>query len=79
MRKRLPLGTKVEFDISEGHSTGTAFIIDGNIEVEDGEKKGYYKLAVINGKTDIHRNEKGELWVNDYEVKPISSVGVSWI
>ena len=70
MRRKLPIGTKVEFDIGQGLDTGKAFITDIHKDHEDGHL--YYQLDVIEGsKSDLHRNEKGELWVNDFEAKAI--------
>lgn len=71
MRKQLPIGTKVAFDIGQGLDTGKALITDVYKDQEDGHL--YYQLDVIEGsKSDLHRNEKGELWVNDFEVEAIS-------
>jgi hypothetical protein len=71
MRKQLPIGTKVKFNIGQGLDTGKAFITGINKDHEDGHL--YYQLDVIEGsKSDSHRNEKGELWVNDYETKAVS-------
>ena len=69
-RRKLPLNTKVKFNIGQGLDTGKAFIkaIDNDSE----DKHLYYRLEVIDGsQSDLHRNDKGELWVNDFEVKPI--------
>ena len=70
MRRKLPIGTKVEFDIGQGLDTGKAFITNIHKDDEDGHL--YYKLNVIEGsQADLHRNEEGELWVNDFEVRAI--------
>jgi hypothetical protein len=69
-RKQLPIGTKVKFDIGQGLDTGKALITDVHKDQEDGHF--YYKLDVIEGSnSDLHRDEKGELWVNSFEVKAI--------
>lgn len=69
-RKKLTIGTKVKFDIGQGLDVGKAFITDVYQDQEDGHL--YYQLNVIEGsKSNLHRDEKGELWVNDFEVKPI--------
>ena len=71
MRKQLPIGTKVKFNIGQGLDTGKAFITDIHKDQEDGHL--YYQLDVIEGsKSDLHRNEIGELWVNDFETKAVS-------
>ena len=70
MRRKLPIGTKVEFDIGQGLDTGKAFITDIDKDHEDNHL--YYQLDVVDGsKSDLHRNEEGELWVNDFEVRAI--------
>ena len=70
-RKKLPIGTKVKFDIGQGLDTGKALITDVQKDQEDGHL--YYQLDVIEGsKSDLHRDEKGELWINDYEAKAVS-------
>ena len=68
MTQRLPFGTKVKFDIAQGLNVGIAYI-DG-IDVDDGHF--IYKLEnIVGSQSDMHRNKKGELWVNDFEVKAI--------
>lgn len=70
MRKQLPIKTKVKFNLGQGLDTGKAFITNIHKDHEDGHI--YYQLNVIEGsKSNLHRNEKGELWVNDFEVKAI--------
>ncbi|MBW8039242.1 MAG: hypothetical protein FVQ85_04510 [Planctomycetes bacterium] len=67
----MPIGTKVIFNIAQGLDTGKAFITGIHKDQEDGHL--YYQLDVIEGsKSDLHRDEKGELWVNDFETKIIS-------
>jgi hypothetical protein len=64
----LPLGTQVEFDIGQGLAVGRAAIIAA--EYEDG---WLYLLEVVAGDhADDHRNGAGELWVCDYEVRPVA-------
>ena len=59
----LPLKTKVAFDIADldkGEGTITAVHYNGG---------RMYRIEVTSGdRGDIHRNEKGELWANDFEV-----------
>ena len=70
MRRKLPINTKVKFNLGQDLDTGKAIIIEIDNDQEDGHL--YYRLEVIEGsQSDIHRNDKGELWVNDFEVKPI--------
>jgi hypothetical protein len=71
MRKQMPIGTKVIFNIAQGLDTGKALITDIHKDQEDGHL--YYQLDVIEGsKSDLHRNGKGELWVNDFEIQAVS-------
>ncbi len=67
--EKLEIGTKVKFDIAQGLDTGIAIIRDIYIDADDSHL--HYKLDVIEGSnSDLHRNDKGELWINDFEVKP---------
>ncbi len=69
-RRRLPVGSKVAFDIAQGLDTGKAVIVGREQDEDDGH--WLYKLDVIEGsKADLHRDKNGELWVNDFEVRPI--------
>lgn len=69
MRKLLPNQTKIAFNIGQGLDTGTALIVDN--KTEDG--KLLYKLQILTGSpSDLHRDGKGDLWVNDFEVRPTS-------
>ena len=69
-RRRLPIGTKVVFNLAQGLDIGKAVITGIDDDKDDGHL--YYKLDVIDGsQADLHRNKNGELWVNDFEVKPI--------
>lgn len=68
-RRKLPNGTKVKFNIGQDLDTGKAVIIAADKDKEDDHL--YYKLDVYEGsQADMHRNSDGELWVNDFEVKP---------
>jgi len=67
MNKELPKGTKVKFNIAQGLCTGEAIITDIHIDPDDGHF--YYKLDnIIGNQCNEHKNEKGELWLNDFEV-----------
>jgi len=68
MRRQLPVGTKVKFNIAQGLDSGIARILDSSIELEDGKEYLYYLLEVLEGNGDAHRNKDGELWVCDFEV-----------
>ena len=60
-----PIGTQVVFDIAEGHAIGKAVIISA--VHDDG---WLYCLDVFEGdRANDHRNERGELWVCDFEVQ----------
>ena len=62
----LPPGTLVEFDIGQGLAAGRAAIIAA--EYDDG---WLYQLQVVAGdQAADHRNEAGELWACDFEVRP---------
>ncbi len=70
MRRKLPLNTKVKFNLAQDLDTGKAIIREIDNDQEDGHL--LYKLEVVEGsQADLHRNDKGELWLNDFEVKPI--------
>ena len=72
MRKKLPTGQRVKFNIAQGMNVGEATIIDSRVENEDGKDYRYYRLDDIEGsQADMHRDETGELWVNDFEVRPV--------
>lgn len=72
MRKRLPIGCKVEFNLAQGLDVGTARIVAVDVEGKGKDNRTYYKLEVVEGSSaDMHRNKNGELWVNDFEVEPI--------
>jgi len=62
----LPPGTLVEFDIGQGLAAGRATILAA--EYDDG---WLYQLEVVAGdQAADHRNEAGELWACDFEVRP---------
>jgi hypothetical protein len=70
--KPLKIGTKVKFDIAQGLDIGKAVIIGKDKDTDDGHYN--YQLDVYEGSlSNIHRNKKGELWVNDFEVEEIFS------
>ena len=70
MRRRLPIGTKVKFNIAQGLDVGIAIIKEADIDPDDNHL--HYRLEVIEGsQADMHRNSDGELWVNDFEVKAV--------
>ena len=70
MRRKLPLNTKVKFNIAQGLDIGIAIIKEHYIDPDDNHL--HYRLEVIEGsQADMHRNSDGELWVNDFEVRPI--------
>ena len=72
MRKKLPKGTRVKFNIAQGMNVGEATIIDTRVENEDGRDCLYYRLDdIVGSQADMHRNQEGELWVNDFEVKAV--------
>lgn len=74
MRRRLPIGTKVKFDIAHGLDVGVARIVDVDIEGEGKGREMRYKLEVTEGsQANLHRNKDGQLWVNDWEVRALSS------
>ena len=63
----LPPGTQVEFDIGQGLAAGRAAI--GAAAYDDG---WLYQLDVVAGDHAAdHRNDAGELWVCDFEVRPV--------
>ncbi len=77
MTQRLPFGTKVKFDIAQGLCTGTATIGSSDIDVDNGHISYKLEDVILDSNShskdiDMHRESKtGELWVNDFEVRPI--------
>lgn len=70
MRKILPKGTKVRIDIENGLSIGIGIIVDHSKEEED--TCVTYKIDLIDGENmNMHRDERGELWINSYDIKEI--------
>ena len=70
MRKQLPINTKVKFNIGNNLDVGVGIIRE--IVKDPDDNHLLYRLDVIEGsKADIHRNSDKELWVNDFEVKPV--------
>jgi len=65
MTHPLPKGTQVEFDIGQGLAVGTAVVVDA--EYDDG---WLYHLDVTGGDAAAdHRNQRGELWACEFEVR----------
>jgi hypothetical protein len=61
----LKRGTKVDFDIGQGLAVGRGVVTDA--EYDGG---WLYRIDVAEGDpADNHRNERGELWVCDFEVR----------
>ena len=71
-RRKLPLGTKVKFNIAQDLDVGIVIIKEINIDSDDGHL--HYRLEVIEGSfATMHRNpDNYELWVNDFEITPIN-------
>ena len=70
MRRKLPVNTKVKFNLGQDLDVGKAIIREIDKDPDDGHL--YYRLDVIEGSSaDLHRNSDGELWVNDFEVRSI--------
>ena len=62
----LPNGTPVELDIAEGLSVAQGVIVAA--EYDDG---WLYQVEITGGDDcSVHRNDAGELWAWDFEVKP---------
>ena len=62
----LPNGTRVRFDIAQGHAVGAGAITGG-----DFDEGWLYRIEVEEGDgADMHRNTGGELWVCDFELEP---------
>jgi len=69
----LKLKTKVFFTIGDGIDIGIALITAKRQDPE--EKCWYYRLNVLKGsKCEFHRHKNGELWANDFEVRPVSDI-----
>ncbi len=65
----LKIGTPVEIDIAQGLA-----IARGVIAAADYDNGWMYRIEITSGDNcQQHRNEAGELWVNDFEVKPIEN------
>jgi len=66
----IPNNTRVRFNICQGLDCGTATIKDVRVDKEDGHL--CYRLDdIVGSNCDIHRNNKNELWVNDFEIENI--------
>ena len=63
----LSLGTPVAFDIAQGLAVGEGVIREGHYD------EGWlYRIDVTAGdRADSERHESGELWVCDFEVRPL--------
>ena len=65
-QRPLPTGTPVDFDIAQGLAVDKGVIRAA--EYDDG---WLYQLDVVAGdRADSQRNEGGELWAWDFEVRP---------
>jgi hypothetical protein len=65
----LKIGTPVEIDIAQRLA-----VAQGVITAADYDDGWMYKINITSGDDcREHRNEAGELWVNDFEVKPIEN------
>ncbi len=63
----LPIGALIEFDIAQGHAVGKGIIAAA--EWDDG---WLYRLETLDGNAAAaHRNERGELWACDFEVRGV--------
>ena len=68
MPQPLPNGTAVDVDIAQGLAR-----CQGRIAEADYDDGWLYRIEVTTGDAcDDHRNEKGDLWVCQFEVKPLS-------
>lgn len=66
----LPVETPVEIDIAQGLAVGTAVVLEA--AYDDG---WLYHVEVTGGdRADEHRHDDGELWVWDFEVRPLKPV-----
>ena len=62
----LKIGTPVIIDIAQGLN-----VAQGTITAADYDDGWMYRIDVTSGDDcRQHRNEAGELWVNDFELKP---------
>ena len=65
----LKIGAPVEIDIAQGLA-----VARGVIAAADYDDGWMYRIDITSGDDcREHRNEAGELWVNDFEVKPIKN------
>jgi hypothetical protein len=64
--KPLPLGTRVSIDIAQGLA-----IAEGVVAEACYDDNWMYRIDITVGdKCNEHRNAAGELWLNDFELKP---------
>jgi hypothetical protein len=79
--ERLPKGTVVFLSLMSADARFQSVDKDFNLVLDKrdvgtgivlassaGEENILYQIAVIDGRFDAHRNDLGELWVNDFEV-----------
>ena len=65
--KPLAIGTRVAVNIGQGLAKCTGTVVEARYD--DG---WLYRIEVADGdRCEDHRNEKGELWVCHFEVKPL--------
>ena len=66
----LVIGTLVAVDIAQGLS-----MAQGQITAAEYDDGWFYRIDVTDGDDcHRHRDEAGELWVCDFEVRPIGSI-----
>ena len=63
------IGTPVTIDIAQGLN-----VAQGTISAADYDDGWMYRIEITSGDDcHEHRNEAGELWVNDFEVRPMKT------
>jgi hypothetical protein len=64
-------GMRVRFDIAQGQATGEGVVREA--EYDDG---WLYRIDVLSGdRADAHRRDDGQLWLCDFEVRPVETTG----
>lgn len=63
--------------IKNTRDVGTGIVLEGK-QMSDEMRVGRvtwitYRVAVVNGRFDPHRNDLGDLWVNDFELDVVRS------
>lgn len=58
---------RVRFTLPDCGSV-TGIVVNFKDEDINGVELRFYKVAVIAGRCDAHRDPDGELWINDYEI-----------